>query len=253
MRTLCRAAGGLARRLAGSQAACSSATPAACVAALHTSAAAPPAAAAAAAADPSSSSSSSSSSSGSARGWHAAFAALLGLAGSAAVAQAESEHLPPPDAEVKVRRRPPLPAQGYRLHCRRRCTPAASPLRNRHHAVQGFSLMPLEQRRRYFFKYEKRIRELSPPEKVGCTGRAAPDKAGYSRPSPPRSAEAGGRACGPPACSGQGQGCAQRLRCAERRHRRHQIADWVPAGTAGARRQHPGSSSPPAPINSAGV
>jgi len=33
--------------------------------------------------------------------------------------------------------------------------------------LQGFKLMSLDQRRRYFFKYEKRIRELSPPEKVG--------------------------------------------------------------------------------------
>ncbi|PSC74405.1 ARF guanine-nucleotide exchange factor GNOM isoform B [Micractinium conductrix] len=31
---------------------------------------------------------------------------------------------------------------------------------------QGFNLMSLEQRRRTFFKYEKRVRELSPPEKV---------------------------------------------------------------------------------------
>lgn len=33
---------------------------------------------------------------------------------------------------------------------------------------QGFSLMSLDQRRRLFFKYEKRIRELSPPEKAGA-------------------------------------------------------------------------------------
>ena len=220
MRTLCRAAGGLARRLAGSQAACSSAAPAACAAALHTSAAAPPAAAAAAA---DASSSSSSSSSGSARGWHAAFAALLGLAGSAAVAQAESEHLPPPDAEVKVRRQPPLPAQGYRLHCRRRCTSASSPLRNPTphragllaHAPGAAAPLLLQ------------VREAHPRAVAAREG--GPQRAGCSRPSLPRSAEAGGRACGPPACSGQGRGCAQRLRCAEHRRRRQQLASGARA------------------------
>lgn len=35
--------------------------------------------------------------------------------------------------------------------------------------AQGFALMSLEHRRRTFFKYEKRIRELSPPEKARGT------------------------------------------------------------------------------------
>lgn len=146
--------------------------PAAASAALHHTSGGT-AAAAAAAAEPRPASQHASGS------WQLAFAALLGLAGSAAVGRAEEAHPPPPDAD-KVRggeaaqpgwhfaspctaAAPPAPARTYTssLCCTWRvcCTI---------HTQQGFSLMSLDQRRRLFFKYEKRIRELSLPEKVGA-------------------------------------------------------------------------------------
>ncbi|EFN55516.1 hypothetical protein CHLNCDRAFT_133931 [Chlorella variabilis] len=63
-------------------------------------------------------------------GWQLAVVALLGLAGATTSSRAQEELPPPP------------------------------------HLDKGFNLMSLDQRRRTFFKYEKRIREMSPPEKV---------------------------------------------------------------------------------------
>lgn len=63
-------------------------------------------------------------------GWRLAIVTVLGLAASASSALAEDTQPPPPDQS------------------------------------KGFHLMSLDQRRRMFFKYEKKIREFSPPEKV---------------------------------------------------------------------------------------
>lgn len=63
-------------------------------------------------------------------GWQLALVALLGLSGTVSISRAEEIALPSPDQD------------------------------------QGFHLLSLDQRRRTFFKYEKRVRELSPREKV---------------------------------------------------------------------------------------
>jgi hypothetical protein len=93
----------------------------------------------------------------------AAAAALgLGVGASTAACAAAADASPqvPPDHEVSAHavfeRRAACTQQPAHAHAH--AAPSRPP--------QAWAMLSLDQRRRQFFKYEKRVRELSPPEKV---------------------------------------------------------------------------------------